>query len=435
MIRPARPSRTEFLKSIGVVGAAALTGGVSGCGGSIGSLVTPSGAAAPFTYGLAAAAGFEVLVQQYKTPHIFDGNFWFGGTTLHTCLDYLVAAGETDQTSQVLPAAMGTYQSLSGNPGWWKDDYGWWGVAFSFAIGHRRQLGYESHRHDEFFRDLLAAAHSCWQQMRSNWREATYNRRVSGGFSDNAASAADVRGGTFNNSPDGTNPPLSGRNSVTNEGLWILSQLLAAMGPDNPEYGRSAAAESAWFASWLALPKRNAGRIGILNNLGLVLERPTGNRTDPAWYWSGDQGLFIRALSTNNPLAHNIAKSIMANMTDDRSVLHENLQYLKFKDLQTFEADYATGKGILMRNLLPLIVANPSRYSSFVKANASAVWCNRSHANQFTYNWNPTAAEREPRILRVAGKSDRLCDLIMQAAGQEALNLAVYIAPDERIGC
>ena len=39
----------------------------------------------------------------------------------------------------------------------------------------------------------------------------------------------------------------------------------------------------------------------------------------------------------------------MANMTDDRSVLHENLQYLKFKDLQTFEADYATGKGILMR--------------------------------------------------------------------------------------
>ena len=117
MIRPARPSRTEFLKSIGVVGAAALTGGVSGCGGSIGSLVTPSGAAAPFTYGLAAAAGFEVLVQQYKTPHIFDGNFWFGGTTLHTCLDYLVAAGETDQTFQVLPAAMGTYQSLSGNPG------------------------------------------------------------------------------------------------------------------------------------------------------------------------------------------------------------------------------------------------------------------------------------------------------------------------------
>jgi hypothetical protein len=271
--------------------------------------------------------------------------------------------------------------------------------------------------------------------MRSNWREATYNCRVSGGFSDNAASAADVRGGTFNNSPDGTNPPLSGRNSVTNEGLWILSQLLAAMSPDNPEYGRSAAAESAWFASWLALPKRNAGRIGILNNLGLVLERPTGNRTDPAWYWSGDQGLFIRALSTNNPLAHNIAKSIMANMTDDRSVLHENLQYLKFKDLQTFEADYATGKGILMRNLLPLIVANPSRYSSFVKANASAVWCNRSHANQFTYNWNPTAAEREPRILRVAGKSDRLCDLIMQAAGQEALNLAVHIAPDERIDC
>ncbi len=433
MGQSAEPSRSDFVKGVGALGAIGLAAGTSGCSGTT-NPAAPSGSTA-FTYRSAAAAGFDVLVGQYKTPHVFDGNFWFGGTTLHTCLNYLVASGETDHRSRILPTAFSVYQNLSGNPGWWKDDYGWWGVAFSFAINHRQRLGYDDHRHDELFNGLLAAAQSCWQQIRSNWRTTTYNHKVKGGFSDNAAGTSGIRGGTFNNSPDGTNPPLSGRNSVTNEGFWILSQLLAALDPGNPEYSRSSAAESDWFAAWLAYPKSSPGSTGILNALGLVLERPTGNRTDPAWYWSGDQGLFARALSHGSPLAHSIAESVMANMTDGQGVLHENLQYLKFKDLQTFEADYATGKGILMRNLLQLVVANTGRYSGFVRVNATAVWCHRSRANQFTYNWNPADGKGEPRTLRVDGKSDILCDLIMQAAGQEALNLATYIMPGERIGC
>jgi hypothetical protein len=425
-------SRHDFIKSVGALSAMSL-GVEAGCSSSI-SPATPS-TRASYTYRSAAQAGFEVLTQQYKTPHIFDGNFWFGGTTLNTCLNYLVAAKQTDRSVQILPTAFDVYQSLRTNPGWWKDDYGWWGVAFAFAISHRRQLGYGGPSHDELFNELLAAAKSCWEQLRENWRNTTYNRKVKGGYSDNAAAGADIRGGTFNNSPDSTNPPLSGRNSVTNEGFWILSQRLAQLVPGDPSYSQMAGAESAWFAQWLAFPKNNSGRTGILNDLGLVLERPTGNRTDPAWFWSGDQGLFINALSADSRLSHNIAKSVIANMTDDQNVLHDNLQFLDFKDLQTFAADYATGKGIFMRNFLTLILANPARYSSFVKANATAVWCNRSKANQFTYNWNPADKTAEPRILRVSGKSDQLCDLVMQAAGQEALNAAVYIAPDEVIAC
>jgi hypothetical protein len=425
-------SRHDFLKSVGALSAISL-GAEAGCSGSI-STVTPS-TRASYTYRSAAQAGFEVLTAQYKTPHIFDGNFWFGGTTLNTCLNYLVAAKQTDRSAQILPTAFNIYQSLSTNPGWWKDDYSWWGVAFAFAISHRRELGYGGSSHDELFDGLLAAAKACWEQLRANWRDTTYNRRVKGGYSDNAAATVDIRGGTFNNSPDSTNPPLSGRNSVTNEGFWILSQRLAELVPGDPSYSQMASAESAWFAQWLAFPKNNPGRTGIINDLGLVLERPTGNRTDPAWFWSGDQGLFIDALTANSRLSHNIAKSVIANMTDDQDVLHENLQFLDFKDLQTFAADYATGKGIFMRNFLTLVLANPARYSSFVKANATAVWCNRSKANQFTYNWNPADKTTEPRILRVSGKSDQLCDLIMQAAGQEALNAAVYVAPDKMIAC
>ncbi len=432
-MRSASHSRHDFLASIGALSAVGVTAGIVGCSGST-TAGTPSGPGGS-TYRSAAKAGFEVLSQQYKTPHIFDGNFWFGGTTLHTCLNYLVAASETDRDAKVLPAAFDIYQSLRTNPGWWKDDYGWWGVAFSSALNHRGELGYGGTAYDKLFSELLTAAQECWNQLDSNWRETTYNRRVMGGTSDNAAARANVRGGTFNNSPDSTNPPLSGRNSVTNEGFWILSQLLAKLVAGDGRYSQMAQAERNWFAQWLAFPKSNPGQTGILNQLGLVLERPTGNGTDPAWFWSGDQGLFIRALPAYDRLAHTIATSVMANMTDTNGVLHENLQFLRSKDLRTFAGDYATGKGIFMRNLVPLLIANPASYSGFVKANASAVWCSRSKDNQFTYNWNPADESGEPRILRVKGKSDQLCDLIMQAAGQEALNAAVHIAADEEIAC
>ncbi len=426
-------ARHDFLKSLGALGAINLTAGAWGCSSST-SPATPSQRSST-TYRSAAKAGFDVLSAQYKTPHIFDGNFWFGGTTLHTCLNYLVAAKETDRSTQILPAAFDVYHDLSTNPGWWKDDYGWWGVAFSFALENRGALGYGSHSYDELFNELLAGARSCWDQIESNWRTTTYNRKVKGGTSDNAAGSADIRGGTFNNSPDSTNPPLSGRNSVTNEGFWILSRRLARLSPGESKYSQMAAAERHWFSQWLEYPKSNPGSTGILNQLGLVLERPTGNGTDPAWFWSGDQGLFIQAIVPGDPLAYEIAKAVMTNMTDDENVLHENLGFLHFKDLQTFAGDYATGKGIFMRNFLPLVLANPTKYSGFVKANATAVWCNRSRANQFTYNWNPADKSGEPTILRVEGKSNQLCDLIMQAAGQEALNVALYVAADEVIAC
>lgn len=435
------PSRHAFIKSIGALGAVNLTAAAFGCSSSVTAPATPSGVPPsgappqPQTYRSAAEAGFELLVTQYKTPHIFDGNFWFGGTTLHTCLNYLVAARQTDKSAQILPAAYAVYRGLHDKPGWWKDDYGWWGVAFAFAIEHRRALGYGSAAHDGMFHDLLAAAESCWEQIAANWRDYEYNYEVRHGWSDNAAAyVPEIIGGTFNHAPDSTSPPLSGRNSVTNEGFWILSQRLERLIPMNKRYDFFAGQERWWFTHWLTYPKRHRGAAGILNEAGLVLERPTGNEIDPAWFWSGDQGLFIQALGNNGALANSIAAAVVANMTDASGVLHENVQFLKFPDLQTFAGDYGTGKGIFMRNFMPLLLANPGRYASFVKSSASAVWCNRSSGNQFTYNWNP-AAGGEPAILRVAGKSDALCNLIMQGAGLEALTAAVSVAPTEKITC
>jgi hypothetical protein len=381
------------------------------------------------TYKTAASTGFDVLVNQYKTPNIFDGNFWFAGNTLRTCLSYLIVTQQTD-TQGILTAAYQIYLDLFRNPGWWRDDYGWWGNAFIIAINNRQRLGYQGSSYDGLFQNLLDAAQFCWEQLANNWSEKLYNSQ---GI-DNAADSADIEGGVFNT--DSNASVMSGRNSVTNEGFWILSQGLAQLTGD-PKYAEKASAESNWFQQWLALPNKQPGKIGILNQQGLVLERPMGNKTDNAFYWSGDQGLFIRAIRAQPIAGSNaieIANSVVTNMTDEDKILHEYIGFLQYPELDQFIADYATGKGIFMRNLSELN-QEFGQFTDFIKRNATAVWCNKLPGNQFTFNWNPPVPNQEPTILRVDGKSNELCDLIMQTAGQDALNAAVLIAPDEAITC
>jgi hypothetical protein len=379
------------------------------------------------TFTTAAKAGFSLLVPQYKTQNIFTGNFWFAGNTLHVCLNYLVAAGEKDtgekDSPQILPFGFKLFNTLKTQQDWWKDDYGWWGNAFVKAIDSRRQLGYANPSYDQFFKDILAAAQSCWQQLLSNWRDKSYTSE-----SDNANASAKIGGGTFNNAPDSSIPPMSGRNCVTNEGFWILSQGLAQLSTD-PKYATAAKKEQDWFEQWLVLPKKSPGSTGILNPLGLVLERPTGNHTDPSWYWSGDQGLYITARNADDA-ASKVAAAAVQNMAK-KGILHENMEFTQHfmppGDLRQFTADYATGKGILMWSLASF---RGVPFLDFIKNNASAVWCNRLTGNsQFTFNWDweHSFPGAEPKILRINDKSDQLCDLIMQAAGQGALNAALSL--------
>jgi hypothetical protein len=59
-------------------------------------------------------------------------------------------------------------------------------------------------------------------------------------------------------------------------------------------------------------------------------------------------------------------------------ILHEDLEFMKHPKLQVFEPDYANGKGIFIRGLIHVSVAEPGNpFAAFIKQNASAVWCNR----------------------------------------------------------
>jgi hypothetical protein len=379
----------------------------------------------PQTYRTAAKIGFGVLAAQYtKKPDIFSGNFWFGGNALHACLNYLITAKEKD-TNGVLQAGYDIYTRLKGKPFWWKDDYAWWGIAFTVALKSRSQLEYgPPEKNNQLYGDVQTAAQDCWDELVLTWeKDMPYSASA-----DNANDSADIRGGVFNSIDSDDN--LKGRNSVTNESFWILSQHLAQLLPAETKYSDAAAAQHDWFTQWLKFPATHPGKIGILTANGLVSERPTGCPACPGWYWTGDQGLFINALSPTDPqTAYDIAGRVLTEMTDGDGILHEFRTNYPMNHI----TDYATGKGIFMRNLMPLIQGNPPSklYSDaveFIKTNASAVW-RTATANQFAFNWNPSAPNGEPTI----PDRNELVDLILQASGQDALTAALAVAPDKPI--
>jgi hypothetical protein len=167
-----------------------------------------------------------------------------------------------------------------------------------------------------------------------------------------------------------------------------------------------------------------------------------GNKADPAWCWTGDQGLLFRALTNvGKETAGAIAKAAFDNLSDQKRILHEYLPAGR----SDFDVDYATGKGIFLRNLICAGVKTSNcPYAVDIKSNANAVWLNRLNrkTNQFSYNWAGAkepenwagAKEPEPLQLFAHGtKSQDLCDLVMQASGLDALNAAMLIAPSETI--
>ena len=373
------------------------------------------------TYKDAVKSGYDLLVQQYQQAQkdkSFKGDFWFPGNTLHTCLNYLVAAKQKDSNGAILSIGRSIYEELYKGC-WWRDDYSWWGNAFVFAINNRQVLGYN----DPTVQSLLEDAKYCFNQLAGNWCDKGYNSWCV--FTDHSAGQnQQIAGGTFNLMAN--DEVMAGRNSVTNEGFWILSQQLTKLDSHNPCFAAYAGFAANWFNAWTTIYPR-AQKIGIYNLAGLVLERPLGNKADPAWYWSGDQGLMIEALQFNT-LALEIGVAVRNLMTDTAKVLHENMSFMDH-GLSGFLADYATGKGICLRSLSRLNQSNPNRpFATMILNTATGVWNTREPGNQFVFNWNPDLNEKEPKV--VTGKSEPLNNIIMQTSGLEALIAAFRYSPD-----
>jgi hypothetical protein len=388
------------------------------------------------TYKSAAGKGFDFLWSYYNTTN-FEGNIWFGGNTFHTCLDYLINAGIPDSNASVVSTGYSVFNCLYSPTDWWRDDYAWWGDAFVTAIEHRNALGLADRKYNPLFDKITKATLYCWQRMNNVWSEDLY-----GVPSDHAAGTANIRGGVYN-IPGLTCDPgqaMQGRNSVSNEGYFLLSLGLTRLYPGSV-YAQAADDMRTWVQQFLARTPLNdsSGAVGLLDAQGHVLERPMGNKALPTWYWSGDQGLLSRALAESNTQparATQIVNTAIATMKDSSGVLHENLDFVNY-GMDGFLGDYATGKGIFMRSLHA--VNTNGALNDFILTNAKAVWCHRGPAgsdpNQFTFNWDLNLQPNYEQTL-LDSKGYPLDNIIMQAAGLDALNAAMLVVnPDTPLEC
>jgi hypothetical protein len=173
----------------------------------------------------ATLEGLETLANNWKPLPNFDckgGCFWMAANAFHTAVDcarrlhikdsYSFAKDsveffEKKVPDQSDPAKWGTKY------GFWVDDYGWWGVAFVTAYNFADALGYDADLKEKLGRygvNCWTALHACWDDTPKVW--SVGSKRVS------------ITGGIPNTTGDGA---LTGRNAVTNECFWRLSEMVA----------------------------------------------------------------------------------------------------------------------------------------------------------------------------------------------------------------
>src|SRR5262245_59835194 len=94
--------------------------------------------------------GFAALTNAWAAAPLSAGQgFWHAGNTLDTCVTYLVQANQKDSDPNlqfvsrgrvIFSTSQGIYPKEDPGPGtpdhptWWRDDYGWWGIAFLNAV-------------------------------------------------------------------------------------------------------------------------------------------------------------------------------------------------------------------------------------------------------------------------------------------------------------
>jgi hypothetical protein len=372
-------------------------------------------------------------------------SYWFLGNALHAYLRSLLATKAIDGhdgRARLLEHAFDLYTGVKPAPDIWVDDYGWWGCAFATALRNRNALGYEDPSFNDLFAELRTETGNCWERIKNNWQgERQYSRDW-----DSARNDADIVGGVANFSGD-DRLRLSGRNTVTNAGFWLLTLELERLSPGDRQYALVSGAMEQWFQFWFA---QGVGPgIGLLDSHGLILERPTGNSEVEDWYWSGDQGVLmidlLRHLEKGSPPPYTesrsaeIAAAVVATMTDGDlppgvPILQENLAFLA--SFPEFGVDYSTGKGILMRHLGDVCGILGSAWTDevcgpLIRDSASAVWNTRvtrpDGQFSFRFNWGPPSLDRP-----LTGHDD-IQPLVFTASGLDAMSVAASLWPDHEI--
>ena len=336
--------------------------------------------------------GFGRMVQAWNAAHkaglLNEGQgYWHAGNTLDTYVNYLVAATQEDSNAIVDKSYtlcltdFGTPEA----PGWWRDDYGWWGIAFLNAgrPDHASILRLD----ESIVKQCFKAADLCWQIMNYDWEKGGHT-------------------GVRNDPKNGV------ANTITNVLFLTLSLRRYLVMNDNHALD-TAGDVFDWFWNWHKAPPQTSG---LLNNQNLVRVTPGSTSDDRAW--SGDQGWFWRACLDlfqydQNPSRRKniktvvdlIGPAVLANVFVN-NIVHE----LPFSD--NYDIDYATGPGVFIRQFSVINRENGGFNNDKITQSAQGAWDNSGKAGC----WYPGKCVYDPPA------GDLLWDLTLKTSAQDAYN-------------
>lgn len=321
-------------------------------------------------------------------------NFWHVGNSLDSCVDLIIQAwtvwGDNSQRSAVGDMVQESYnifndvyqgsQKNNFQPGYWWDDFGWWGVTFlkiyqNFSLILDEPIDQIARPYAPVTqKGCLDVARSCWGVMQTYaWTDA--NSKIQPPYQ------GPVAGGCWNNYGG-----LTGgiQNSVTN-GLFLTLSIRLYLATNDPQYLQGACNSYVWYRSWLGRTGQLFADLDATKTRALAYERPHDPNNPsynsstlvpytPGQRWTGDQGLLLGGLAAmlqikdvvqNQPVirandpnfgqnALQLAQSLVAGVEwlfDSDIVLHESQLNGPFGDINKFLIDYSVGKGVYMRYL------------------------------------------------------------------------------------
>jgi hypothetical protein len=180
-------------------------------------------------------------------------------------------------------------------------------------------------------------------------------------------------------------------------------------------------------------------------NVYTVRERFIGEHDSdaaPGFYWAGDQGLFLRCLleekRTMQPafaqLKTQIIDAVVSNMIDKQNVIHDHTMPPK---LNTFDNDYATGKGVFIRHALKIVQAtNNQKLRDCIMASANFAWNTSTqtpdfqHYFQFCWNTKGTLPPGNWDTTYKEGTLTAFRGVILQASGLDAISAGAALNPN-----
>ncbi len=390
-------------------------------------------------------AGFGKLVAAWRSAPLGVGQgFWHAGNTLDTCVTYLVQAKQKDNDPNVLFVSSGEkiFRTSQGiypydppgpgtpdRPTWWRDDYGWWGIAFLNAVQNAGPLGV-----DALVDACKARADLCWRIMKKDWDA---NK-------DEKGNHLGVR-----NDP---RPPPYGQpiaNTITNVLFLVLSlrryeiSLLPGNKPD-PDALATAKDVFDWFYN--APPCEDSsptGANGLYNKQNLIRYYPSHYQDDRAW--SADQGWLWRACvdldrhdtdkdrkAKYKEVSDKLWNAVLKNVFDANGIVRE------LRNDYNFDIDFATGIGVFMRqfayvnaNINSSWVGQQYPWAPQIRDSAQGAWTNSDWDRDYTeYNlpsgcWYAGGTDYFSQESSAFG----LWQLTMRTAAQDAFNAYMTVPP------